>query len=89
MAAPEQLFLGAIALDSTLAGLGLHPTYGMSHRQSSRGALPMRRWKLWVRIEPQRTTFTYVFAPDGFAAKSIGEAQFGIGNVLSYTEDNG
>jgi hypothetical protein len=49
----------------------------------------MRRWKLWVRIEPQRTTFTYIFAPDANAAKSIGEAQFGVGNVLSYTEDNG
>ena len=46
----------------------------------------MRRYVLWVRITASQTANTIVFAENELAAKQLGEAQYGIGNVLSYTE---
>jgi len=46
----------------------------------------MKQYKLWVRLNPSLTTFTIVYADDSYAAKLIGEHQFGAGNVLNYTE---
>jgi hypothetical protein len=45
----------------------------------------MKRYLLWVRISPYQTTNTYVFADNDNAAKLLGEAQFGKGNVLNYS----
>ena len=46
----------------------------------------MSRYLLWVRISTTQTANTIVFAENALAAKQLGEAQYGIGNVLSYTE---
>ena len=46
----------------------------------------MTRWQLWVRISPTQTAQTIVYATNAVDAKLLGEAQFGQGNVLSYTE---
>ena len=46
----------------------------------------MKKYKLWVRIRGSQTAFTLVFAENGLAAKHLGEAQYGIGNVLSFKE---
>ena len=46
----------------------------------------MIRYKLWVRVGAQ-TLFTVVFAENVLAAQHLGEAQYGIGNVLSCMED--
>ena len=46
----------------------------------------MKTYKLWVRISQTQTTFTIVYADNQLLAKQLGEAQYGIGNVLNYTE---
>lgn len=46
----------------------------------------MRRFQLWVRLSVTQTTHTIVFADNAIDAKLLGEAQFGKGNVLNYTE---
>ena len=46
----------------------------------------MKRYVLWVRVSASQTANTVVFAENELAAKQLGEAQYGIGNVLSYTE---
>ena len=46
----------------------------------------MKRYVLWVRVSATQTANTVVFAENELAAKQLGEAQYGIGNVLSYTE---
>lgn len=40
---------------------------------------------LWVRINPYQTAHTKVWAPTDLEAKLLGEAQYGEGNVLSYS----
>ena len=45
----------------------------------------MYKYQLWVRINQLQTAHTYVWANDDFSAKAIAEAQYGVGNVLSYT----
>jgi len=49
----------------------------------------MKQYKLWVRLSQTQTTNTLVYAESAYAAKLIGEAQFGVGNVLNYTEVGG
>ncbi|WP_158270576.1 hypothetical protein [Limnohabitans sp. Jir72] len=49
----------------------------------------MKRWQLWVRLANGATAHTIVFAGNAFEAKSLGEAQYGTGSVLNYTELNG
>ncbi len=46
----------------------------------------MTRWQLWVRVSPTQTAQTTVYASNAFDAKLLGEAMYGQGNVLSYTE---
>lgn len=43
----------------------------------------MNRYKLWVRISPTQTTNTFIYADNVIAAKLLGEAQYGKGNVLT------
>jgi hypothetical protein len=45
----------------------------------------MYKYQLWVRINSLQTVNTYVWASNDYEAKLIGEAQFGVGNVLNYT----
>jgi hypothetical protein len=46
----------------------------------------MKRWQLWVRVSPSQKVHTIVFASNAYEAKLLGEAQYGHGNVLNYTE---
>ena len=46
----------------------------------------MKRYQLWVRISTTQTANTIVYAENALEAKLLGEAQYGIGNVLNYTE---
>lgn len=46
----------------------------------------MKRWQLWVRVSPSQTVHTIVFASNAYEAMLLGEAQYGYGNVLNYTE---
>ena len=45
----------------------------------------MHQYRLWVRISQTQTTNTIVHADSALAAKLIGEALYGRGNVLNYT----
>lgn len=45
----------------------------------------MYKYKIWVRINEFQTTNTFVWADDDYSAKMLAEAQYGTGNVLSYT----
>lgn len=44
----------------------------------------MQQYRLWVRISQTQTTNTIVHADNALAAKLIGEALYGRGNVLNY-----
>jgi len=44
----------------------------------------MTRYRLWVRLTPYQTANTYIFADNDYEAKLLGEAQYGVGNVLGY-----
>jgi hypothetical protein len=46
----------------------------------------MNKYTLWVRINPLQTAHTSVYASDAYQAKLLGEAQFGVGNVLNYVQ---
>jgi len=46
----------------------------------------MKRYQLWIRLNTHQTLFTIVFADNAYNAKQLGEAQYGVGNVLNYTE---
>jgi hypothetical protein len=46
----------------------------------------MKQYKLWVRLNQTQTAFTLVFAENAYVAKQLGEAQYGVGNVLNHTE---
>ena len=45
----------------------------------------MKQYRLLVRLPNGTTTHIIVTAESDYAAKLIGEAQFGVGNVLHYT----
>jgi len=45
----------------------------------------MYKYQLWVRINQYQTAHTIVYAENDYAAKMLGEAQYGAGNVLNYT----
>jgi hypothetical protein len=45
----------------------------------------MYKYQLWVRTSETTTANTIVFAENDYAAKQLGEAQYGVGNILSYT----
>lgn len=46
----------------------------------------MKQYRLWVRISNIQTANTIVYAENELLAKQLGEAQYGVGNVLNYTE---
>ena len=46
----------------------------------------MNQYRLWVRIGQTLTANTIVYADDAYTAKLLGEAQYGVGNVLGYTQ---
>ena len=46
----------------------------------------MKRFQLWVRLSSTQTAFTFVYAENPLLAKQLGEAQYGIGYVINYTE---
>ena len=46
----------------------------------------MNTYKLWVRISQTQTANTIVYAENAYMAKQLGEAKYGVGNVLNYTE---
>ena len=46
----------------------------------------MKKYKLLVRINSCMTIYTMVFADEAYMAKKLGEAQYGVGNVLNYSE---
>lgn len=45
----------------------------------------MYKYQLWVRLNDYQTANTIVYAENDYAAKILGEAQYGVGNVLNYT----
>jgi len=49
----------------------------------------MYQYQLWVRINQTQTANTVVYADNDYSAKALGEAQYGSGNVLSYTRITG
>jgi hypothetical protein len=46
----------------------------------------MYKFQLWVKINDFQTAHTIVWANNGWEAKLLGEAQYGVGNVLNYTQ---
>ena len=46
----------------------------------------MKQYQLWVRINQTQTANTLVYAGNALLAKHLGEAQYGVVNVLGYTE---
>jgi hypothetical protein len=47
----------------------------------------MSRYRLWVRINDFETAHTYIYAENDYAARLLGEAQYGLGNVLGWWRD--
>jgi hypothetical protein len=45
----------------------------------------MSRYHLWVRISQSQTTNTIIYAENLLMARALGEAQYGVGNVLGCT----
>ena len=48
----------------------------------------MYKYALWVRINDCQTAHTIIWANTDYEAKLLGEAQYGVGNVLMYTREN-
>lgn len=49
----------------------------------------MYKYQLWIRLNETQTTNTVVWADNDWAAKQLGESQYGAGNVLGYTRIDG
>jgi len=47
----------------------------------------MHKFKLLVRLPNGMTTTTFVWAESDYAARQLGEAQYGKGNILSCQKD--
>jgi hypothetical protein len=47
----------------------------------------MSRYRLLVRINDFETAHTYIYAENDYAARLLGEAQYGVGNVLGWWRD--
>jgi hypothetical protein len=48
----------------------------------------MKRYELLVRVASGISVRTIVYASSSYEAKMLGEAQYGQGNVMDYTELN-
>jgi hypothetical protein len=46
----------------------------------------MNKYLMWVRINAYQTASTFVYAENGWVAKQLAEAQYGVGMVLNYTQ---
>lgn len=46
----------------------------------------MFKYKLWVKVNDYQTVETIIWANNDYDAKLLGEAQYGVGNILSYTK---
>lgn len=46
----------------------------------------MRQYRLLVRVSPHQNVYTIVRAQNDLAAKQIGEAMFGKGNVITFSQ---
>jgi hypothetical protein len=46
----------------------------------------MYQYAIWVRINQLQTANTVIYADNDIQAKMIAEAQYGHGNLLSYTK---
>lgn len=46
----------------------------------------MYKYWVWFRVNQLQTAETYIWADNDGAAKMIAEAQFGVGNVLNYSQ---
>ena len=46
----------------------------------------MYRFNLWVRLSNGTTTNVIIMAAGAMEAKLLGEAQYGVGNILNYTQ---
>lgn len=44
----------------------------------------MYKYRLWIRIDTYSTMNAYIWADGDYEAKTLGEAQYGVGNVLGY-----
>jgi hypothetical protein len=49
----------------------------------------MKRYLVWVRINAWQTAHTVVYADNDWMAKLVAESQYGVGNVLNWTEEKG
>jgi len=48
----------------------------------------MYKFRLWVRLNQLQTTHVVIQADNALYARQLGEAQYGVGNVLNYTQIN-
>jgi hypothetical protein len=48
----------------------------------------MYKFQLLVKLNPYQTAYTVVWASNALEAKQLGEAQYGEGSVLNYTQIN-
>lgn len=46
----------------------------------------MKRYELLVRVASSITSRTMIYASSAYEAKMLGEAQYGQGNILNWTE---
>ena len=46
----------------------------------------MYKYWIWVRINSTQTVQTYIWADNDGVAKMIAEAQYGVGNLLNYSQ---
>jgi hypothetical protein len=46
----------------------------------------MYQYQVWVRINSLQTANTVIYADHDYQCKQLAEAQYGTGNVLSYTK---
>lgn len=47
----------------------------------------MNRYRVWIRLNTYETSFVIVFAQCDYLAKRVAESQFGVGNVLNWSEE--
>jgi hypothetical protein len=46
----------------------------------------MKAYKLWMRISNTQTAHTLIYADYAYIAKKLGEAEYGVTNVLNHKE---
>jgi hypothetical protein len=81
---PVNLSSTYLAFAGSLLKNFLNFPYNITHQQGNK----VYKYKLWVRINDYQTANTYVWANSDYEAKLLGEAQYGVGNVLNYTRED-